>query len=481
MIERLDYRGELTDRRRLADRLAEAGLSATGARDKAELFAKVAGSRQQVAGSRQQAAGSRQQAANPQSTIHNPQLFLRALFVPGRIEVLGKHTDYAGGQSMVVAAEKGFCLVVSPRRDRRITVTDASCDETVEFELDPELAPRAGHWSNYPMTVARRISRNFPGASCGADIALASDLPPAAGMSSSSAMMVAVFLALAEVNRLAARPEYTANVHNPTDLAGYLGTVENGQTFGSLEGDRGVGTFGGSEDHTAILCARPDHLSQYAYCPVRFQRTIPIPAGYTFAVGSSGVVAEKTGAAMEKYNAASGRASAIVDLWRRRTGRDDPHLAAALASAPDAAERLREIVSSTGSGQFEPAALVSRLEHFITENQQILPAAGDALAAEDLDTFGRLVDRSQRGSEELLGNQVPQTVFLATSAREHGAVAASTFGAGFGGSVWALVDCCETSSFLRAWSESYGQRFPQHASASIFFVTGAGPAALWVC
>lgn len=118
-------------------------------------------------------------------------------------------------------------------------------------------------------------------------------------------MIVAIALALAEVNQLPASPTFQANIHNLTDLAGYLGTVENGQTFGSLAGDRGVGTFGGSEDHTAILNGRPNQISQYAYCPVRFQRAIPLPPGYTFAVGSSGVVAEKTGAAMELYNTAS--------------------------------------------------------------------------------------------------------------------------------------------------------------------------------
>ena len=76
-------------------------------------------------------------------------------------------------------------------------------------------------------------------------------------MSSSSAMVVAFFLALAKINRLSERPEYRENIHNQEDLAGYLATIENGQTFRKLAGDNGVGTFGGSEDHTAILCAKP--------------------------------------------------------------------------------------------------------------------------------------------------------------------------------------------------------------------------------
>ena len=113
----------------------------------------------------------------------------------------------------------------------------------------------------------------------GADIAFVSDLPPGGGMGSSSALLTGVFLALAEVNRLAARDEYWHNIGGKTDLAGYLSAIENGQTFGTLEGDRGVGTCGGSEDHAAILCAEPNHISQYAFCPIEFEKMIPDAAG----------------------------------------------------------------------------------------------------------------------------------------------------------------------------------------------------------
>jgi galactokinase len=406
-----------------------------------------------------------------------------AYFVPGRIEVLGKHTDYAGGRSLLAAAERGFCLVAWPREDDHIRVLDAACGEAIDFPFNPDLSPPVGHWSNYPMTVARRLARNFPGprapraAWSGADIAFASDLPPAAGMSSSSALMIAIFLALAEVNQLAAREPYRQNIASLDDLAGYLGTIENGQTFGSLEGDCGVGTFGGSEDQTAILTSKPGQLRQYVYAPVRLERILPLPPAYTFAVGVSGVVAAKTGSAREQYNRASRLAAAVADLWRRATGRNDPHLAAALASSPQAAERLRAVALAAGPGPFEPAALAARLEHFLIESEEVMPAAGDALLRGDLEAFGRLVDRSQQAAENLLGNQVPETICLARTAREQGAAAASAFGAGFGGGVWALQRTDQAEAFLTAWARAYRQEFPQHARASTFFLTAAGPAA----
>jgi galactokinase len=184
---------------------------------------------------------------------------------------------------------------------------------------------------------------------------------------------------------------------------------------------------------------------------------------------------------MELYNRASGLAAAVSELWRRESGRDDLHLAAALASSPDAAARLRETVEKSAHEQLEPAALAARLEHFITENEEILPAAGDALEQEDLEAFGRLVDRSQQAAERLLGNQIPQTVHLAAAARQHGAVAASAFGAGFGGSVWAMVPKAEAGEFLEAWADSYAREFPENTPQAKFFVAGAGPAAFQIC
>ena len=156
------------------------------------------------------------------------------------------------------------------------------------------------------------------------------------------------------------------------------------------------------------------------------------------------MLAEKTGAALELYNRQARRVYALLDRWRAATGRGDATLGDVLASSPNAIDRLRAIVrdpavESIGGDGFEVADLITRLDQFSAEADEIIPAAGDALERGDLRTLGELVDRSQRGAELLLGNQVPETFHLARSARSLGAVAASAFGAGFGGSVWALV------------------------------------------
>ncbi len=184
-----------------------------------------------------------------------------AWFVPGRIEVLGKHTDYGGGRSLICAVERGLCAVSAARADGRVVITDRRRGLTITVE--PDGAAPSLSWANYPNTVVERLKRNFPGAVRGVDIVFDSDLPSASGMSSSSALMVLVLLAVSRASRLDARDEWRRAIGNEEDLAAYAATIENGSGFGGLAGERGVGTRGGSEDHTAILCSEPDRLGQY--------------------------------------------------------------------------------------------------------------------------------------------------------------------------------------------------------------------------
>ncbi|MFQ5570743.1 MAG: galactokinase family protein [Rhodothermales bacterium] len=401
----------------------------------------------------------------------------RAFFVPGRIEVLGKHTDYAGGSSLTCAVERGFALIATPGSDAVVHLTGVDANHTVRFTLSGDLAPRPGHWSNYPMTVARRVARNFPGSLRGGHLAFGSDLPRASGMSSSSALVVAFFLALSALNTLPEHPDYLAHIEHTEDLAHYLGCVENGRTFGTLVGDKGVGTFGGSEDHTAILCSEAGTLRRYAYAPTRFEQSVPFPEGNVFAVASSGVVASKTGAAQARYNRAALLAAAAADAWRASTGCNDPHLGAAVAGPGFSRQRMREALQAGVDSHFSAEDLTRRFDHFYTENHEILPAAMEAFQTGDLTAFGLLVDRSQQAAEQLLQNQVDATIYLARQARRLGATASSAFGAGFGGSVWALVRREEAKPFLAAWSRGYADAFPQPAARASFVVERPGPAA----
>jgi galactokinase len=445
----------MSDAVRLASFLETAGFSPSVAEAKAAMFVRNIAVLAEMEGSTGEA---------------------KAYYVPGRIEVLGKHTDYMGGSTFIAALERAICMVSAPRDDKVISILDTAKDRDAEFEIDADLAPEVGHWTNFPMTVARRLARNFPGALRGANVVFSSDLPSAAGISSSSAIIIGFFSALADANKIWDDERFPKDLLNPSALSGFMGSVENGQSYGPLTGDRGVGTFGGSADHTAILCSKPGHVLQYTYCPVRFRKAFRMPPDHLFVVASSGVVAKKTGSALSKYNRASGLARRVTELWCGATGRSDETIAAALASGPEARSRLREIVAAALPSEPDGEALQSRLEHFLIENEEVLPAAGMALEKGDLVDFGLWVDRSQKAAEQLLGNQVPETVFLAKTARELGAVAASAFGAGFGGSVWALVDLRRTGVFLEQWRDTYLKAYPERAEHAEFMATACGRA-----
>lgn len=389
---------------------------------------------------------------------------MTAWFVPGRIEVLGKHTDYAGGRSMVCATDLGVTATVTPMQARTGSyveaVTDASPDEIVLGDGHP--VPRRGHWGHYVSTAVARLTANFgPLAPC--RIEITSNLPLASGMSSSSALLCAVALGLADHNGLPETDLWRREIATREDLAGYLACVENGSSFRNLAGRGGVGTFGGSEDHTAMMCGRGGRLSVYSFAPIRHEVDVPVPAGTSFVIAVSGVLAEKTGSALETYNSASAMAARLLDKWLSLTGRSDPSLAAALGSDPDAYARLFAHVKSYNGD-------AARLRQFYQESTELIPAATTALADGDLAGFGRIVDRSMELAVSDLRNQVPETVHLAESARTLGAHAASAFGAGYGGSVWALVDDAAVAEFRVAWLDTYLGRFGRRDGATTLVV-----------
>ena len=222
--------------------------------------------------------------------------------------------------------------------------------------------------------------------------------------------MVAVFLAVAAINELDRTDAYRAAISRPTDLAGYLGTIENGRTFGPLAGDQGVGTFGGSEDHTAILCCRPATLSQYRFAPVEFERDVPMPAGHVFAVAFSGVLAEKTGAALATYNRASHAAARVLEIWREASGLPVPTLEAAVSGRDGAADAIREAIADAGDTEFGTACCGSVSISSCWRAGPSCRARATHCAPATSPGSGRWSTDRSRPSRTWLGNQMPETV-----------------------------------------------------------------------
>lgn len=389
--------------------------------------------------------------------------------VPGRIEVLGKHTDYAGGNVLVCAAEQGLVVTGEPAPGSDIVARSGSFADPVTLRAETDAGLPPGHWGRYPQTALDRLAHNF-GPLDGARLTISSDLPLASGMSSSSALIVAAALVLAGLNGFTETRRWASEIGDDRlKLASYLASLENGSSFAGLTGHTGVGTLGGSEDHTALLCSRPGEVGWFGFAPVRQRQRVAWPDDHVFVVATSGVAAEKTGAAQQRYNRASLATREALATWNRATGRTDRQLATAIRSSGDAQHRLTALLPQ--------GYLRARVEQFVIESETLVPQGAAALASGDLAGFGAAVSESQRLAETHLGNQIPQTVALAELAVRLGAVAASAFGAGFGGSVWAMVRAADAAAFRKEWLVTYAARHPAAAAmAATLVTTPSGPA-----
>ena len=140
--------------------------------------------------------------------------------------------------------------------------------------------------------------------------------------------------------------------------------------------------------------------------------------------------------------------------------------------------RIRAAIAAAGDDEFGAELLRKRFDQFVLESRTIVPGAGDALArrrpgplrrARRSVAAGRRATAGQPGARDRLRS--PAT------ARRLGAAAASAFGAGFGGSVWAMVAEERSEGFRREWRRAYEGAHPQAAARAVFFETAPGPAA----
>ena len=369
------------------------------------------------------------------------------LRVPGRLEVFGKHTDYAGGRSLVAAVPRGFAFAADAGGQGKVDVTDAvSCARFICRIGDPDPHITAG-WHRYAEAVVRRLIRNFPSAGLSSRIVFASNLPSAAGISSSSALIIGIAEALIAAGRLEETPEWRGTIRSIEDRVSYLSCIENGASFGVLSGDEGVGTHGGSEDHAAIVTSRAGMLQQFSFSPVRCERAVRVSPRWTFVVMSSGVPARKTGLAHAIYNSLVSLTDAIKAEW--------------VKEHPDDERSVAELARSGELDDFPlERPLAFRLEHLRAEDARVAEAT-DAFARGDMTRIGELAAASQQDAERWLHNQVPETIDLVALARQVGASAASAFGAGWGGSVWALVQEDRAERFLADWNDAYKVKYPR--------------------
>ena len=375
--------------------------------------------------------------------------------VPGRVELAGKHTDYAGGPSVTCATPMVMDAQVQRTGERVLRVRDVRTKRFVEMPLSADAAPNKERWSVYIAAVVRRVARDFPDVRHGADVELASALPSSAGLSSSSALVVSAVMALFDANALWETASWSAVAGDELAFAQYCAAVESGAPWGPYAGDTGVGTRGGAQDHIAICASRSGMVGEYTYLPGRVVQRVAWPADWRIVVLNSGVKATKTGNARVAYNRVADSVRALVTAWNAENGRADVTLADALASSAGAFDALTSFAERVATPDMSAEYLRKRLAQYRDETTQVVPHLVDAIARGDAALASACLEQSQRLAEDALENQVPQTTWLARSAVELGAAGATAFGAGFGGAVWALVCGGDVRAFAKRWVDAY--------------------------
>ena len=317
---------------------------------------------------------------------------------PGRVNLIGEHIDYHGLPVLPIAIRRRIRVAFRARTDRRIRAVSAEEYGLREFEWTPQLAPTApGDWENYLRAAAEAVSRKW-GAGAGVDAAVVSDLPPAAGLASSSALIVAFTLCLLQANRHRA-------------------------TFDELmeilpEGEQFVGTRGGGMDHAASLASREGCASLIEFEPLAV-RPIPVPRDWRFLVAHSLHTAEKSGAARDAYNARRAAGTAALECLgfvSYRAAMAEPAFAEQLPPGPERESFLH-----------------------VTSEAWRVRAAVQALEQNDAGTFGRLLLESHASLRDRLRVSSPALDQLVETAVESGALGARLTGAGLGGC--AVVFC----------------------------------------
>jgi galactokinase len=347
---------------------------------------------------------------------------------PGRVNLIGEHIDYCGLPVFPMALRRSVHVAFQPRADRetRLVNRDPRFAPSV-FAVNENIPPApAGDWGNYARAAAQALAQRFPDLR-GVDALVDSDLPIAAGLSSSSALLVSMALAIMHANGVTLEP---------LELMELL-----------ARGERYVGTAGGGMDQAIILGARTGCASRIDFHPLRLTPTA-VPADWQFIVAWSLVHAEKSGAVRRAYNERTRQCDEARRLVAARLGqREDITYPALLAAA--SVEQLLEVAGATLSG-----VLWRRFRHVVTEGTRVREAEA-AMAALDLAAFGQLLDASHQSLRDDCEVSRPELDRLVELAREAGAAGARLTGAGFGGSIVALCRAERAPQVMAALEERF--------------------------
>lgn len=342
---------------------------------------------------------------------------------PGRVNLIGEHTDYNDGLVMPVAINFSTLVAIAPRADGKLVIDSENYQEQVEFEVDHLPRHRTGNWSDYSIGVAEMLSRSGRQV-LGANLMVEGDVPQGAGLSSSASIEVGIGYALLDIR--------TKRAHQPemdrTELALLCQKAENefvGARCGIM--DQFIAAHGKRGNALLLDCRCLEF------------RHLPVPDGIALIVSNTMV---KHSIAAGEYNQRRMECETAVHELQK-------HLPGMRALRDVTLQELEE------HGHALTEVVRRRCRHVISENARVEQAA-EALEHRDLQQFGQLMlesHRSLRDDYEVSCRELDLMVELAI--KIEGVYGSRMTGGGFGGCTISLLPSDKVPEFERAVVTGY--------------------------
>ena len=333
-------------------------------------------------------------------------------FTPGRVNLIGEHTDYNGGFVLPTALTLGVTLALTPRKDGRVRIWSDKFDDIAERQLSE---PAKDHWSDYIIgSLQLTMTEGF--GSNGADIAVTTTLPFGAGISSSAAVTVGVLRAARDLSK--------ADL-SETEIAVLARQVENSY----------IGMPCGIMDQMAVAIASPGQALSLDTKSLKYE-LVDLPTTHHMAVIHSGVFRQLNEG---RYKIRKEECDAV----KTALGHDDLCL---MTDAEFAS--LKDL----------PANLRRRAKHCMTEHRRTV-AATDALLNGQMEAFGTLMNESHLSMRDDFEMSVEPVDALVADAQKFGALGARLTGGGFGGCIVACVEKEKLSAWRTALLDAHPNAF----------------------
>jgi len=353
---------------------------------------------------------------------------------PGRVNLIGEHTDYNDGFVLPMAIDRAVWLAAAPRSDRQVHVRAVTLERDDIFGLDDLRPSQEAHWANYVRGVLAMLELAGHRLA-GLDLAYAGDVPIGAGLSSSAAV---------EMAAAAAASDLFALDLSPLELARLSQRAEH----------EFAGTQCGLMDQL-ISAVGQEGQAMLIDCRAFTWQPVPLPRGVAVVICDTG---KRRGLADSAYN----ERRAQCEESARRLG----------------VSALRDLDVATFEARSKelPPVLRRRCKHIVHENDRTLHAA-EALRRGDLPSFGRLMNESHTSLRDLYEVSCEELDLMAALAQSQpGCWGARMTGAGFGGCAVALVDLLAVEAFTHNVAAVYKRQTLRTPALYVCQASaGAGP------